>query len=171
MYALRSRAQQKANANVVFVDENIFPQTLAVMTTRAVPQGIELRVGKYKDFEPSPEVFACILQYPNSHGNVEDYSEFTEKAHAADCKVAVAADILSLALLTPPGEWGADIVTHSTTKYMDGHGAAVGGAIVDSGKFDWMAHADKFPGLCTPDESYHGITYACLLYTSPSPRD
>ena len=59
-----------------------------------------------------------------------------------------------------PIEWGADIVTHSTTKYMDGHGAAVGGAIVDSGKFDWMAHADKYPGLCTPDESYHGITYA-----------
>ena len=59
-----------------------------------------------------------------------------------------------------PFEWGADIVTHSTTKYMDGHGAAVGGAIVDSGRFDWMAHAEKFPGLCTPDESYHGITYA-----------
>ena len=59
-----------------------------------------------------------------------------------------------------PFEWGADVVTHSTTKYMDGHGAALGGAIVDSGKFDWMAHADKYPGLCTPDESYHGITYA-----------
>lgn len=59
-----------------------------------------------------------------------------------------------------PIEWGADIVTHSTTKYMDGHGAGVGGAIVDSGKFDWMAHADKFPGLCQPDDSYHGITYA-----------
>ena len=59
-----------------------------------------------------------------------------------------------------PIEWGADIVTHSTTKYMDGHGAGVGGAIVDSGKFDWMAHADKFPGLCKPDDSYHGITYA-----------
>ena len=59
-----------------------------------------------------------------------------------------------------PFEWGADIVTHSTTKYMDGHGAALGGAIVDSGNFDWMAHADKYPGLCTPDESYHGITYA-----------
>lgn len=59
-----------------------------------------------------------------------------------------------------PFEWGADIVTHSTTKYMDGHGAAVGGAIVDSGHFDWMAHKEKFPGLCTPDESYHGITYA-----------
>lgn len=59
-----------------------------------------------------------------------------------------------------PIEWGADIVTHSTTKYMDGHGAAVGGAIVDGGKFDWMSHADKFQGLCTPDDSYHGITYA-----------
>ena len=59
-----------------------------------------------------------------------------------------------------PIEWGADIVTHSTTKYIDGHGVSVGGAIIDSGKFDWMAHADKFPGLCTPDDSYHGITYA-----------
>ena len=59
-----------------------------------------------------------------------------------------------------PIEWGADIVTHSTTKYMDGHGTAVGGAIVDAGRFDWMAHKDKFPGLCEPDESYHGIVYA-----------
>lgn len=59
-----------------------------------------------------------------------------------------------------PIEWGADIVTHSTTKYIDGHGACVGGCIVDGGKFDWMAHKEKFPGLCTPDESYHGITYA-----------
>ena len=59
-----------------------------------------------------------------------------------------------------PFEWGADIVTHSTTKYMDGHGAGVGGCIVDSGKFNWLEYADKFPGLCTPDDSYHGITYA-----------
>ncbi len=59
-----------------------------------------------------------------------------------------------------PFEWGADIVTHSTTKYMDGHGASLGGCIVDSGKFDWLAHADKYPGLCTPDHSYHGVTYA-----------
>ena len=59
-----------------------------------------------------------------------------------------------------PIEWGADIVTHSTTKYMDGHAATVGGAIVDAGKFDWMAHKDKFPGLTTPDESYHGVVYA-----------
>ncbi|MBO2526986.1 MAG: hypothetical protein CW335_02220 [Clostridiales bacterium] len=59
-----------------------------------------------------------------------------------------------------PFAWGADIVTHSTTKYMDGHAAALGGCVVDSGNFDWMAHADKFPGLCTPDESYHGVVYA-----------
>ena len=59
-----------------------------------------------------------------------------------------------------PFEWGADIVTHSTTKYMDGHGSAVGGAIIDSGRFDWLKYADKYPGLCTPDDSYHGITYA-----------
>ena len=70
MYALRPRDKQKAGANVVFVDENIFPQTLAVMTTRAIPQGIELRVGKYQEFEPTPEVFACVLQYPNADGNV-----------------------------------------------------------------------------------------------------
>ncbi|MFR5091239.1 MAG: PLP-dependent transferase [Adlercreutzia equolifaciens] len=63
-------------------------------------------------------------------------------------------------VLCRPFEWGADIVTHSTTKYMDGHGASVGGVIVDAGKFDWNAHADKFPGLTTPDESYHGVVYA-----------
>lgn len=109
MYALRPRDKQKAGANVVFVDEDIFPQTLAVMLTRATPQGIILRTGKYKDFEPTPDMFGCIIQYPNANGSIESYKEFTEKAHAAGCKVAVAADLLSLALITPPGEWGADI--------------------------------------------------------------
>lgn len=116
MFALRPREMQKAGANVVFVDENIFPQTLAVMTTRAIPQGICLRVGKYDELEFSNDIFACVLQYPNSNGNVEDYRSFVEKAHAVNCKVAVAADILSLALLTPPGEWGADIVFGSTQR-------------------------------------------------------
>lgn len=116
MYSLRSRAQQKAGANVVLVDESIFPQTLAVMNTRAVPQGIELRIGKFSELELTPDVFGCILQYPNANGHAENYSAFTAKAHAADCKVAVAADILSLALLTPPGEWGADIVFGSTQR-------------------------------------------------------
>ncbi len=116
MYALRSRAQQKEGANTVFVDESIFPQTLAVMTTRAIPQGIRLTVGRYNEMELTPDIFACVVQYPNASGNVEDYHSFVEKAHAAGCKVAVAADILSLALLTPPGEWGADIVFGSTQR-------------------------------------------------------
>ena len=116
MYNLRSRSQQKAGANVVFVDDSIFPQTLAVMKTRAVPQGIIIKTGNYKNTVLTPEVFACIIQYPNADGNVEDYHEFVEKAHASDCKVAVAADILSLALLTPPGEWGADIVFGSSQR-------------------------------------------------------
>ena len=116
MYALRSRAQQKEGANTVFVDESIFPQTLAVMTTRAIPQGIRLTVGRYNEMELTPDIFACVVQYPNANGNVEDYRSFVEKAHAAGCKVAVAADILSLALLTPPGEWGADIVFGSTQR-------------------------------------------------------
>ena len=116
MYALRPRDMQKSGANVVFVDEKIFPQTLAVMTTRAIPQGIQIRTGKYTEAELTPDVFACVLQYPNASGNVEDYRNFVEKAHAAHCKVAVAADILSLALLTPPGEWGADIVFGTTQR-------------------------------------------------------
>ena len=116
MYALRPRDMQKSGANGVFVDEAVFPQTLAVMTTRAIPQGIELRIGKYHEMEFTPDIFACVLQYPNAAGNVEDYRAFVEKAHAANCKVAVAADILSLALLTPPGEWGADIVFGTTQR-------------------------------------------------------
>ena len=90
---------------------------------------------------------------------VLDIELFAKVAHAHGVPL-----IVDNTFATPVGcrpfEWGADIVTHSTTKYMDGHGAAVGGAIVDSGKFDWMAHADKYPGLTTPDESYHGVTYA-----------
>lgn len=110
MYALRPRDKQKAGANVVFVDEHIFPQTLAVMTTRAIPLGIELRIGKYAEFEPTADMFGCVIQYPNANGNIVSYKEFTKKAHDAGCKVAVAADLLSLALITPPGEWDADIV-------------------------------------------------------------
>ena len=91
--------------------------------------------------------------------NVLDIERFADMAHKHGVPL-----IIDNTFPTPvncrPFEWGADIVTHSTTKYMDGHGSAVGGAIIDSGKFDWLAHADKYPGLCTPDDSYHGITYA-----------
>jgi len=90
---------------------------------------------------------------------VLDIEKFAKAAHAHGVPLIVD-NTFATPVNCRPFEWGADIVTHSTTKYMDGHGAGVGGCIVDSGKFDWMAHADKFPGLCTPDDSYHGITYA-----------
>jgi len=90
---------------------------------------------------------------------VFDIERFAKAAHAHGVPLIVD-NTFATPINCRPFEWGADIVTHSTTKYMDGHDATVGGVIVDSGKFDWMAHADKFPGLCTPDESYHGITYA-----------
>lgn len=116
MLNLRSRAQMKAGATTLFVDENVFEQTLAVLTTRGIPQGMIIKVGDYKTLEFTSDIFGCILQYPNSNGDIEDYRAFVEKAHAADAKVAVAADILSLALLMPPGEWGADITFGSTQR-------------------------------------------------------
>ena len=88
-----------------------------------------------------------------------DFDKFAEAAHAHGVPLIVD-NTFATPINCRPFEFGTDIVTHSTTKYMDGHDATVGGCIVDSGKFDWMAHAEKFPGLCTPDESYHGITYA-----------
>lgn len=91
--------------------------------------------------------------------SVFDIERFAKAAHAHGVPLIVD-NTFATPINCRPFQWGADIVTHSTTKYMDGHGAGVGGCIVDSGKFDWMAHADKFPGLCTPDDSYHGITYA-----------
>ena len=116
MHNLRSRSQQKEGANTLFVDEEIFPQNLAVIRTRAIPQGIQVKVGRYTDLQFTPDIFGCIVQYPNNSGSIEDYQAFTARAHEAGCKVAVDADILSLALLVPPGEWGADIVFGSTQR-------------------------------------------------------
>ena len=90
---------------------------------------------------------------------VLDIEKFASAAHSHGVPLIVD-NTFATPILCRPLEWGADIVTHSTTKYMDGHAAALGGCIVDGGKFDWMTHADKFPGLCTPDESYHGVIYA-----------
>ena len=90
---------------------------------------------------------------------VLDIEKFAKAAHAHGVPLIVD-NTFATPVNCRPFEWGADIVTHSTTKYLDGHAAALGGCIVDSGNFDWMAHADKFPGLCTPDDSYHGIVYA-----------
>ena len=90
--------------------------------------------------------------------NVLDIEKFAKVAHAHGVPLIVD-NTFATPVNCRPIEWGADIVTHSTTKYMDGHGAALGGVVVDSGKFDWTEYPDKFPGLCTPDESYHGVTY------------
>lgn len=112
----------------------------------------------HKAFKPNTKaLFGETVSNPSL--TVLDIELFSKVAHEHGVPL-----IIDNTFPTPvncrPIEWGADIVTHSTTKYMDGHGACVGGCIVDSGKFDWMAHKDKYPGLTTPDDSYHGITYA-----------
>jgi len=117
MFNLRNRDQVKAGANILFVDVNTFAQTKAVLKTRAKAQGIELEIGNWENKKLSAMHFGVILQYPNSNGSIEDYSEFVKEAHNTGSKVAVAADILSLALLTPPGEWGADIAFGSTQRW------------------------------------------------------
>ncbi len=117
MMNLRSREQAKNNVNVLFVDENIFPSIMAVLKTRTQAQGIVMEIGDYASYKFSDKTFGAIIQYPNANGSVENYAEFVAQAHAAGAKVAVAADILSLALLTPPGEWGADIVFGSTQRW------------------------------------------------------
>ena len=116
-FNLRSRDKIKSGANILFVDENVFPQTLAVIRTRAFVQGMELEVGDFENVKFTERHFGAIIQYPNSNGSIEDYTGFVTNAHENNCIVAVAADILSLALLTPPGEWGADIVFGSTQRW------------------------------------------------------
>jgi glycine dehydrogenase len=116
-YALRSRDQQKRNANKFFVSEDCLPQSIDLLTTRATPIGIELVVGNHENFSFSDDFFGCILQYPTANGKINTYASFVEKAHAADLKVAVAADIMSLVMLTPPGKWGADAVVGSTQRF------------------------------------------------------
>lgn len=117
MHSLRSKEKQKAGAQSLFVDEHIFPQTLAVLQTRMQRAGIDIVVGDYKNVNLDVNYFGAIVQYPDSDGKVEDYRSFVEKAHAADCKVAVATDLLALVLLTPPGEWGADIAFGSSQRF------------------------------------------------------
>ena len=113
----RSRGQVKCGANTLFVDEHVFESTKAVIHTRMKPQGIEVVTGDFKTFEFTDKVFAAIVQYPNGDGEIEDYRAFVEKAHAKDVRVAVAADLMSLVLLTPPGEWGADVVFGSSQRF------------------------------------------------------
>ena len=116
MFALRSREAVKEGRNLLFVDENIFPQTLDVLLTRSEPFGIELIVDNYADYTFTGKEFGAIVQYPAANGEVRDYSDFVASAHAVGALVTADADLLSLALLAPPAEWGADIAVGSTQR-------------------------------------------------------
>ncbi|AJA67853.1 MULTISPECIES: aminomethyl-transferring glycine dehydrogenase [Myroides] len=117
LFDVRTRDQKKNNVVKFFVSEEILPQTLSVLQTRATPFGVELVVGNHEEFNFSEEYFGAILQYPGKHGIVADYADFINQAKAKDIKVAVAADIMSLVLLTPPGEMGADVVVGTTQRF------------------------------------------------------
>ncbi len=139
-YNLLGVTMKKMGIDVTFVDQDLPEEELA------------------KLFRPNTRaVFGETVTNPTV--TVLDIEKFARLAHSHGVPL-----IIDNTFATPvncrPIEWGADIVTHSTTKYMDGHAVSVGGAIIDSGNFDWMAHADKFPGMTTPDESYHGLVYA-----------
>ena len=113
----RSRAAVKAGANRFFISDGLFPQTIDVIKTRALPLGIELIVGDHSTFEFDEMVFGAIVQYPDQKGQINDYKTFAEKAHTVGAIVAVAADLMSLVLLSPPGEWGADIAVGSSQRF------------------------------------------------------
>lgn len=117
MANLRSRSMVKAGVNTVLVDKKMWPQTHDVLRTRALPLGFNLRVLPFEEFEYTDDVFGVLVQYPNSDGEIIDYSNVVERAHEKGIKVAVSADLLSLAILTPPGEWGADIVFGSSQRF------------------------------------------------------
>jgi glycine dehydrogenase len=117
LFDVRSRDQKKNNINKFFVSEEILPQTLSVLQTRSTPIGVELVVGNHETFDFSSEFFGAMLQYPGKYGQVHDYAGFIAKAKTNEIKVAVAADMLSLVKLTPPGEMGADVVVGTSQRF------------------------------------------------------
>ena len=117
LYDVRNRDQKKNDVLKFFVSEEILPQTLSLLKTRSIPLGIELVVGNHEDFEFGNDYYGALLQYPGKHGQVNDYSGFVAKAKVNEVKVAVAADIMSLVLLTPPGEFGVDVVVGTTQRF------------------------------------------------------
>jgi len=116
MFNARSREAVRNGVNKFFIDEDIFLQTLDVIKTRSKPLGIELIIGRFDEFIPDGSIFGAFLQYPAASGEIRDYTDFTAKVHSAGALVGVAADLMSLAILTPPGEWGADMVVGSSQR-------------------------------------------------------
>ncbi len=117
LFDVRTRQQKKEGVLKFFVSEEILPQTLSLLETRSTPLGIQLVIGNHENFKFEKDFYGAILQYPGKHGQVHDYSDFVKKAQENEIKVAVAADILSLVLLTPPGEWGVDVVVGTTQRF------------------------------------------------------
>ena len=117
LHNARSRAKKKAGAMTFLVAEDCFPQTIDVLKSRAIPLGIELIIISHKDFQFTEEVFGCLVQYPAKYGEIHDFRTLVEQAKEVDAGIAVAADLLSLTLLTPPGEWGADVVVGTTQRF------------------------------------------------------
>ncbi|MFZ4106737.1 aminomethyl-transferring glycine dehydrogenase, partial [Flavobacterium sp.] len=117
LFDVRSRDQKKNNVVKFFVSEEVLPQTISILQTRSTPRGIELVIGNHETFDFSADFFGALLQYPGKYGQVNDYAGFISKANSAEIKVAVAADILSLTTLTPPGEIGADVVVGTTQRF------------------------------------------------------
>jgi glycine dehydrogenase len=117
LFHTRSRESQKNGANRFFVADNVFPQTLDVLKTRSAPLGIELVTGKTSNFKPDAGYFGVLIQYPGVDGEIIDYSEFTRNCHSLDLRVVAATDLLALTLLTPPGEWGADVVVGNSQRF------------------------------------------------------
>ncbi|KAB8154066.1 aminomethyl-transferring glycine dehydrogenase [Kordia sp. TARA_039_SRF] len=117
LFGVRSRSQKKDNIVKFFVSEEVMPQTISLLKTRAIPIGIELVIGNHETFDFSSEYFGALLQYPGKYGQIFDYRAFTEKANENDIKVAVAADILSLVLLESPGNFGVDVVVGTTQRF------------------------------------------------------
>ncbi|MDP3311965.1 aminomethyl-transferring glycine dehydrogenase [Lutibacter sp.] len=117
LFNTRTKNQLKDNANLFFVSEELLPQTIDILKTRAIPINIKLVIGNHETFEFNNTVFGAIVQYPAKSGQVYDYTSFVEKASKFEVRIAVAADLLSLALLTPPGEWGADVVVGTTQRF------------------------------------------------------
>jgi glycine dehydrogenase len=116
-YNVRSRAKAKAGANKFFVDEDIFPQSMDLLISRAEPLGIELVIGTFTSHSFTEDYFGAALQYPSGSGELKDYSDFVSQSHEAGSLVAVATDLMALALATPPGEWGADAVVGNTQRF------------------------------------------------------
>ncbi len=155
---------KKAGANKFFVDNKVFPQTKAVLETRAEPFGIQIVYGDFNNHEYDEQIFAMLVQYPNIDGNIENYAETVAKAHEHDIKIVVAADILSLALITPPGEWGADAVVGSSQRLglPMGYGGPHAGYFAASEKY-----IRKMPGriIGVSKDKYGKIAYRMTLQT------